>query len=115
MRIKRITAILLIGLLFVLTACDSPTATSQSKTSTYWPNLTAQQAQGLVIAAINASTPAIQYSSHWYSTQFNYSTRQWMVTVWASENASKEYAGAVYNVDDATGKVLNPPPVYNPK
>lgn len=108
MRIKRITMILVIGLLFVLTACSSPTATP--------PHLTAQQAQGLVIAAIEASTPAILLSSSVYETEFNYSNRQWMVTVWMSEqNRKNQYGGAVYNVDDATGKVLNPPPVYSPK
>lgn len=113
MIIKRITAILLIGVLFVLAACA--TATPPPKTSTSPPNLTAQQAQGIVIAAVNASTPTIQQSSHWYKADFNFSTRQWMVTVWASEADSKQYAGSVYIVDDATGKLLNPPPIYIPQ
>lgn len=79
------------------------------------PNFTASQAMGVVVSAINASTPTIQRESGWFETKFNSSTRQWITTVWSSENASKEYAGAVYIVDDATGKLLNPPPVYTPK
>ncbi len=79
------------------------------------PNLTAQQAQGVVISAIHTSTVAIQQRSQYYREEFNYSTRQWMVTVWSSEEDSKQYAGSVYIVDDATGKVLNPPPIYTPK
>ena len=113
MRIKRITAILVIGLLFILTACASPMATPPPKTSTSPPNVTDQQAMGVVIAAIEASTPTIRQSSGYYKVDFNYSTRQWMVTVWASEGNSKKYAGRVYIVDDATGKVLNPPPRFD--
>ena len=82
---------------------------------TWAPNLTAQQAQGIVVSAIHTSTEAIQQRSNWYRAEFNYSTRQWMITVWATEEDSKQYAGAVYIVDDATGKLLNPPPIYNPK
>jgi hypothetical protein len=115
MRIKRITATLLIGLLFTLTACASPAATPPPKASTSPPNLTAQQAQGIVVSAIQASTLIIRQSSCYFKTDFNYSNRQWMVTVWASEENSKIYAGAVYIVDDATAKLLNPPPVFTPK
>ena len=79
------------------------------------PHLTAQQAQGVVISAIHTSTEAIQQRSLYYQEEFNYSARQWMVTVWSSEEDSKQYAGAVYIVDDATGKVLNPPPIYTQK
>ena len=79
------------------------------------PNLTASQAMGVVAAAIRASTPTVRASAGWYEGKFNYSSRQWMVEVWSSENASKQYLGHVYIVDDATGKVLNPPPVYTPK
>lgn len=79
------------------------------------PNLTAQQAQGIVVSAIYTSTVAIQRRSLYYQEAFNYSTRQWMVSVWSSEENSKIYAASVYIVDDATGKLLNPPPVYNPK
>jgi len=106
-RITLVTTILLLGLLFAFTACASPTETP--------PNFTAQQAIGIVAAATEASTPTIRASSRWFSSEFNYSTRQWMVTVWASEEDSKKYGGTVYIVDDATGKVLNPPPVYTPK
>jgi hypothetical protein len=79
------------------------------------PKLTAQQAQGVVVSAIYTSTVAIQQRSHYYEVEFNYSTRQWMVTTWSSEEASKQFAGSVYIVDDATGKLLNPPPIYTPK
>ncbi|MGA7677700.1 MAG: hypothetical protein WCA51_04915 [Dehalococcoidia bacterium] len=85
--------------------------TPPPETSTSPPNLTGQQAMGVVIAATEASTYTIRQSSGWYKADFNFSTRQWMVTVWASEEDSKKYAGCVYIVDDATGKVLNPPPV----
>ena len=117
MRIIRITVLILIVLLFVFTSCTNSTATPTPKTYTppTAPNLTAQQAIGVVVAAIQASTPAVRASSGWFEAKFNYSSRQWTVEVWASENASKEYAGAVYIVDDATGKVINPPPVYTPK
>lgn len=79
------------------------------------PNLTASQAMGVVAAAIGASTPTVRASAGWFEGKFNYSSRQWMVEVWSSENASKQYLGHVYIIDDATGKVLNPPPVYTPK
>ncbi len=79
------------------------------------PNLTATQALGIVGSALLASTPQTQQMSCWFKTEFNYSNRQWMVTAWASEEDSKKYYGSVYIVDDATGKVLNPPPVYTPK
>ena len=79
------------------------------------PNFTASQANGIVAAAVSASTPAIRASSGWLHAEFNYSTRQWVVTVWPSEEDSKKYAGHTYLVDDATGKLVNPPPVYNPK
>jgi hypothetical protein len=82
---------------------------------TYTPNLTRSDAQGIVYSAIKASTPAIQQSAGWMGAEFNTSTRQWHVTVWKSEEDSKKYGGAVYIVDDATGKLLNPPPVYYPK
>lgn len=80
---------------------------------TYSLNFTAQQAIGIVVSAINASTPTIRASSGYYSAQFNSSSRQWRVTVWKSEEDSKKCAGATYIVDDVTGKILNPPPVYN--
>jgi len=115
MRTKRITIILIIGLAFILTACVSPTTTRSPETNPIAPRLTAQQAQGIVIAAINASTYAIRTSSRYFQASFNYSNRQWMVTAWQSEEASKIYAGAVYIVDDTTGKLLNSPPVFNPK
>ena len=78
------------------------------------PNLTHTIARGIVSAAIDASTLPVRMSAGWYKSEFNYGTRQWMVTVWSSENASKQYLGAVYIVDDANGKLLNPPPMYNP-
>jgi len=116
MRIKRITAILLIGLIFVLTACAGSTATPLPKSGTSPPNLTAAQAEGIVASAIRASTPDVQRSAVCFDSAFNYSNRQWMVTVWPSnEDESKQYLGYVYVVDDATGKLLNPPPVYTPK
>jgi hypothetical protein len=35
--------------------------------------------------------------------------------VWKTKEDSEKYLGDVYIVDDATGKVLNPPPAYNLK
>ena len=80
---------------------------------TYSANLNYEQAIGIVISAINASTPTIRASSGYCFAKFDSSSRQWYVTVWKSEEDSKKYAGAVYIVDDITGKILNPPPVYN--
>jgi len=115
MRGKRITAILLIGLLFIFTACASPVVTPPPKASNAAPNLTVQQAQGIVASAIRASTPVVRAPAGCFKAEFNYSSRQWIVTVWASEENSKKYLGYVYIVDDATGKLINPPPVLNPR
>lgn len=79
------------------------------------PNLTYSEARGVVAAATSASTPAIIRSSGWSKAEWYPSSRQWHVTVWSSKEDSEQYAGITYIVDDATGKVLNPPPVYTPK
>ena len=111
---KIVAGVLFLAVLIVISV--QPVRCALDRVQKTWaPNLTAQQAQGVVISAINTSTVAIQERAHYYRTEFNYTTRQWMVTAWPSEEDSKQYAGAVYIVDDATGKLLNPPPIYNPK
>ncbi|MDP2731199.1 MAG: hypothetical protein Q8O55_12065 [Dehalococcoidales bacterium] len=109
-----VTAVLVLAL-GIIGCSQTQTPPPKTYTPPTPPNLTAQQAIGVVVAAIQASTPAVRASSGWFEAKFNYSSRQWTVEVWSSENASKEYAGAVYIIDDAAGKLTNPPPVYNPK
>ena len=85
----------------------SPRATTSQ---IYFPNYTAQQAIGIVQAAIFGSVLSVRNQSGYYQSAFNYNTRQWIITTWAQQQWSTVYPGSVYLVDDATGKLLNPPP-----
>ena len=114
-RLRQAIAVVLILTLGITGCSQTQTQAPNSYTPPIPPKITGQQAQDVVIAAIQSSTPTTQQSSGWYHAEFNYSTRQWMITVWASENASKQYAGMVYIVDDANGILLSPPPMYNPQ
>ncbi|MFC1962723.1 hypothetical protein ACFLWB_01825 [Chloroflexota bacterium] len=119
----RILGVLLLLLFMVVVdftgltqSCSNARPTLPSKTTTPLPaNLTTSEARGVVFAAINASTLEVRQSSRWAKAKWYPSSRQWHVTVWPSKEASEKYSGFTYIVDDATRKVLNPPPIYNPK
>lgn len=114
-----ISALLALVLLFAGCGGPKPTPTLTPTTTpgpASTPSLTSTQAMGLVAASLRAAASLIvRDSAGYFKAEFNYSSRQWVVTVWKTKEDSEKYLGDVYIVDDATGKVLNPPPAYNPK
>ena len=118
-RALRLIPFVAIAIMF-LTACEyiatpetrnpqySPVSNPSTATK---PSLTPSQANGLVFACLKAAASySISTSAGWLSAEFNPANRQWIVSVWPSEEASKTYLGVTYLVDDATGEVLNCPP-----
>jgi len=105
----------LLSFVLLFTGCGGakPTGTLTPTQRASTPSLTASQAMGLVSTSLNASV--LRGPAHWFKAEFNYTKRQWVVTVWNTKEDSEKYLGDVYIVDDATGKVLNPPPALNPK
>jgi hypothetical protein len=105
-----ITCILIVVVTAMTVACSHPRETT---TVRYQPRLTVTQAKGLVVSALTNSgkgTLILLGQDGYFEWEFNQDTRQWIITVWADKSLHDgKHIGNVYLVDDATGKVLNPP------
>lgn len=98
-----------------ITPTPTPAPTPTPTPTPAPPNLTAEQADWIVIDAISPNIPTSGFS---FQTEFNPLNRQWHVTILETlsppitlpngQIARQSQWGHVYIVDDDTGKVLNP-------